>query len=220
MEVEYTGRQTVVTDELRTLAGPFLSRLEKMLGRDMSAHVVVTAEKHRQMAEVTVKSRKHELVGLSETPASLESALRQALEKAEAQAIRFKEKRATQKRLPKDEKSTVETALARPGKAKRTGLLATADSPLDEALGLQPDGAPASLAEAPARNGNSGKAAEPEPHVTRSIDAVALRPMSLEEAIKELETSNRDIFVFRDRAGLIRILHCKRNNTLELIELP
>ena len=44
--------------------------------------------------------------------------------------------------------------------------------------------------------------------------------MSLDEAVKELETRHREIFVFRDREGLLRILHCRRDHTLELIELP
>ena len=44
--------------------------------------------------------------------------------------------------------------------------------------------------------------------------------MSLEEAVKEMETRNREVFVFRDRTGLVRILHCRRDGILELIELP
>ncbi len=216
MEVEYTGRQAVVTAELRALAVPFLDRMEKMLGHDSTAHVVLTAEKNRLLAEVTVKSHAHDVVGLAESTAGPEAALRQALEKAEAQAIRFKEKRATQKRLPKDEKSVVETALERPGKAKRTALLPETDLLLDGAVGAQTDNGPA----AHAGNGASRPEQSNEPHVTRTIDAFALRPMSLEEAIKEMETRNREIFVFRDQAGLIRVLHCKRNGTLELIELP
>ncbi len=225
MVVEYTGRQAAVTEEMRVLTAPFLARMEKMLGADASAHVIVTAEKHRQIAEVTVKSRAHDIVGMCESTAGAESALRQALEKTEAQAVRFKEKRATQKRLPKDEKALVEPALARGGKAKRTALLSVAESPLDEALGLQPDGRTGTLA---AANGHRKSAPfdiaaggfSSEPHVRRSIEAVALRPMSVEEAVKELETRNREIFVFRDKAGAMCILHCRRDGSLELIELP
>ena len=223
MNVEYTGRQAVVTNEMRALTEPFLERMEKMLGQGSSAHVIVTAEKHRQIAEVTVKSRWQDLVGLCESTASPEAALRQALEKTEAQAIRFKEKRATQKRLPKDEKMLLEPALERGGKGKRTALLPTADSPLDETLGLQPDRAPGTPSSPAAAHGNgliSGSEMDTESHVTRVIDAVSLRPMSLEEAVKEMETSNRGIFVFRDKAGPLRILHCRRDGTLELIELP
>lgn len=224
MDVEYTGRQTAVTDEMRALTEPFLNRMEKMLGQGSSAHVILTAEKNRQIAEVTVKSRSHDLVGLCESLVSPEAALRQALEKAEAQAIRFKEKRTTQKRLPKDEKAVVEPALERGGKSKRTALLPTQDSPLDEALGLQSEravGVP--IASPNGKNGNGqGRHADlaTESHVTRTIDAVALRRMSLEEAVKELQTRDREIFVFRDNEGLLCILHCRRDASLELIELP
>ncbi len=227
MDVEYTGRQAVVTDEMRALTVPFLDRMQKMLGQGSSAHVIVTSEKHRQIAEVTVKTRLHDLVGLCESTASAEAALRQALEKAEAQAIRLKEKRASKSRLPKDAKAVVEPALERPGKGKRTSLLATPDSPLDAVLGIESETA-ASRQPAHEANGANGANAHPnardefdnEPHVTRTIDAVALRPTSLEEAVKELETRNREIFIFRDRAGSLRVLHCKRDGTLELIELP
>ena len=147
--------------------------------------------------------------------------MKQALEESEAQAVRFKEKRTTQHRLPKDEKVLLEPALERGGKAKRTSLLNTPDSPLDELLGIQPEIAPQTR---PAGANGTGRASDAdlatETHVTRTIDAVALRPMSLEEAVKELETRNREVFVFRDRTGLLRILHCKRDGTLELIELP
>ncbi|RRA49214.1 HPF/RaiA family ribosome-associated protein [Acidipila sp. EB88] len=231
MDVEYTGRQAVVTEEIRSLTEPYLDRMEKMLGSGGSAHVVLTTEKHRQIAEVTIKTRATDLVGLCESGVLSEAALRQTLQqalgKAEAQAIRFKEKRDTQRRLPKDEKSVVETSLERPGRAKRTSLLNSADSPLDAVLGLAPDGVgptlvqPISTKSGHAANGNGNHAEfATEPHVTRTIEAVALSPMSLEEAIKELETRNRELFVFRDKAGHICVLHCKRDGTLELVELP
>ncbi len=222
MDVEYTGRQTVVTNEMRALTVPFLDRMEKMLGNGGSAHVIVTTEKHRQIAEVTVKTRLHDLVGLCESTASAEAALRQALEKAEAQAIRLKEKRASQTRLPKDEKVVVEPALERPGKSKRTALLNTPDSPLDAVLGLEPEVAKPTNGHG--SNGHHAEMEEPrfsnEPHVTRTIDAVALRPMSLEEAVKEMATRNREVFIFRDKSSLLRVLHCRRDGMLELIELP
>lgn len=221
MDVEYTGRQTTVTDDLRALAEPALSRMEKMLGYGTSAHVVITSEKHRQIAEVTVKTHTHDLVGLSESTISSEAALRSALDKAEVQAIRFKEKRATQHRQPKDEKVIVEPALERGGKGKRTALMPTSESPMDEVLGILPDRVSEKTGEKPVASGSvdAGTFAV-EPHVRRTIDAMALRPMSLEEAVKELETRDREIFVFRDKAGLIQILHCKRDGTLEVIELP
>ena len=59
-----------------------------------------------------------------------------------------------------------------------------------------------------------------EPNVVRSSDCVALRPMSLEEALKEAALTDRDIFVFRDYVGQAMVLHRKRDGKMELIEVP
>jgi putative sigma-54 modulation protein len=59
-----------------------------------------------------------------------------------------------------------------------------------------------------------------EPHVVRSTDAVAMRPMSLEEAVKEAAFRDRDVFVFRNHAGQAMVLHRKRDGKMELIEIP
>jgi putative sigma-54 modulation protein len=57
-------------------------------------------------------------------------------------------------------------------------------------------------------------------HLVRSADAVALRPMTLEEAIKEAHFRDRDVFVFRDPNGKLMILHRMRDGKMELIEAP
>jgi putative sigma-54 modulation protein len=209
MEVEYTGRQAVVTNELRGLAELSLERVEKLAGKASSAHVILTTEKYRHTAEVTIKTRLHDIVGLCEST-SMESALRQALEKAEAQAIRGKEKLKARKRLATGEKVSVQPGLERPSKAARS-------SP-----------APANGASAQATNGSLAKpvskraaaAAAGEPHVVRSLEAIDLRPMSLEQAVKEAETRDREVFVFRDGGGQVKVLHRKRDGLMELIELP
>jgi putative sigma-54 modulation protein len=59
-----------------------------------------------------------------------------------------------------------------------------------------------------------------EPHVVRSLDSVALRPMTLEEAVKEAEFRDREVFVFRDHSGSLKVLHRKRDGKMELIEAP
>jgi putative sigma-54 modulation protein len=149
----------------------------------------------------------------------METALRAALDKAETQAIRHKKKLQTQKRLPKEEKLAAEPALARPKRTARTSAIKEEPS-----------------AEAPAKkaNGNGrGKQVLPvtvhsfpakvpiqEPHVVRSADSVALRPMTLEEAVKEAEFRDREVFVFRDHQGQVKVLHRKRDGKMELIEAP
>ena len=54
----------------------------------------------------------------------------------------------------------------------------------------------------------------------RSDDAVAMRPMTLEEAIKEARFRDRDVFVFRDPKAKVMVLHRTRDGKMELIEAP
>jgi putative sigma-54 modulation protein len=49
---------------------------------------------------------------------------------------------------------------------------------------------------------------------------VALRPLTLEEAIKEAQFRDRDVFVFRDPKGKVMVLHRTRDGKMELIEAP
>ena len=116
MLVECTGRQVAVTKPLRTLAEEGIERIARILGKITSAHVVLTAEKHRQIAEITIKTRNCTLVALCESSGSMESALRDALVKAENQATRYKDKQRTRKRQPKQEKRLEETGVARTGR--------------------------------------------------------------------------------------------------------
>jgi putative sigma-54 modulation protein len=59
-----------------------------------------------------------------------------------------------------------------------------------------------------------------EVHLVRSEDCVALRPLTLEEAIKEAHFRDRDVFVFRNPDGAVMVLHRTRDGKLELIEAP
>ena len=59
-----------------------------------------------------------------------------------------------------------------------------------------------------------------EVHLIRSDEAVAMRPMTLEEAIKEAHFKDRDVFVFRDPKGKVMVLHRTRDGKMELIEAP
>jgi putative sigma-54 modulation protein len=218
MQVEYTGRQVTVTRTLRTIAEESIERIVKILGKTTGAHVVLTAEKYRQMAEVTIKTRLHSIVATSESP-HMEIALRAALEKAETQAIRCKKKLQTKKRLPKEEKLATELPLARPKRAVRAPV--STDETLTETSAKKANGngrgkqvLPVTVHSFPA------KIPIQEPHVVRSSDSVALRPMTLEEAVKEAEFRDREVFVFRDHRGDVKVLHRKRDGKMELIEVP
>jgi putative sigma-54 modulation protein len=100
MQTEYTGRQMNVTQKLRAQATLGLERIERVVGRTAKAHIILTTEKYRQMAEVTVNTRKHGIVGMAESTV-MESALHDALDKAEKQALKHKEKIIGRKRNAK-----------------------------------------------------------------------------------------------------------------------
>jgi putative sigma-54 modulation protein len=205
MQVDYTGRQVAVTPALRLLAEEGLGRVSTILGKSIGAHVILTAEKYRQTAEITVKSKHHSLVGLCESP-SMETALRDAVCKVETQAKRLKEKVREAKRQPKQEKLVVEAPVRRNGGTVAKGKAATHATPSRK----QPAAAPVTL--------HAASAFYKEPHLVRSPDSLADRPMTVEEAVKEAECLDKEVFVFRNPAGKVNVLHRKRDGIMELIE--
>lgn len=225
MQVEYTGRQIAITPSLRRLAEEGLDRVSKVVGRSCSAHVILTEEKYRRTAEVTVQTKFQTIVGLCESPV-METALRDALAKAEVQAIKHKDKFRARTREPKDGKTAHEPELARP----RNNPMSVAALP-DVAEPILPE--PRTAAVKPANGNANGRKPAPvrvhspshgteiaEPHVVHCADCVSERPMSLDEAVKESELRDKDVFVFRDPTGDLQVLHRRRDGVMELIALP
>jgi putative sigma-54 modulation protein len=208
MDVEYTGRQTRVTKKLKLQTEAGLERIAKIVGKSGSVHVTLSTDKHRQIAEITVQTRRQKLVARCEAT-EMETALHDALDKIEQQAIRHKKKFATIKRHPKaDVKGSVEAVAGGTTTRKTVAVkVATKNSVGRKAV-------PMLVHSFPSQSPLS------EPHVVRSADSVARRPMSLEEAVKEAAFRDRDVFVFRDHEGQAMVLHRKRDGKMELIEVP
>ena len=100
MIVEYTGRRTAVTQKLKQQAEEGLATVERVSNRCTSAHIILTADKHRHIAEITVQCRNESLVASCEA-ADMEQALREALTAIEKQAIKSKERFTTVRSHPK-----------------------------------------------------------------------------------------------------------------------
>lgn len=211
MDVEYTGRQTTVTKKFKLQVEDGLARIEKIVGAAGSVHVTLSTDRYRQIAEVLVQTRSQKLVARCEAT-EMVLALRDALVKIEQQAIRHKKKTATIKRHPKAGLKAAES------EAKAEAVVpAAAKVPKVKVVAKSSAGrkaVPMLVHSFPSRSPLS------EPHVVRSTDGVALRPMSLEEAVKEAAFRDRDVFVFRDHAGKAMVLHRKRDGKMELIEVP
>jgi putative sigma-54 modulation protein len=97
MKVEFTGRQTEVPASIRALAERKLEKLALVLPGITRAHVVVTADKRRQIAEVTVHSKKIELTAES-LSSDLAVSVSDAMEKLLRQAKHYVGKRRERKR--------------------------------------------------------------------------------------------------------------------------
>jgi putative sigma-54 modulation protein len=208
MDVEYTGRQATITKKLKLQAEAGLARIAKIVGNSGSVHVILSTDKYRHIADVTVKTRHQKLVARCEAT-EMVLALRDALVTIEQQAIRQKKKFGTIKRHPKADVKGAKPEAAAPvvRKASTPVKVATKNSTGRKAVPMLVHSFPSHSPLA-------------EPHVVRSTDGVALRPMSLEEAVKEAAFRDRDVFVFRDYGGHAMVLHRKRDGKMELIEVP
>jgi len=197
MNVEYTGRQYEITPAIRKEIETGLAKIGKILGDNFEVKVILAVEKHRHKAEITISPRNHPIVGLA-VAADMLSAVNEALERIETQAVKYKGRWRTKKRQPRKkwngESSNEELAVA---------VGAT-----------PPTTVPVVVHKFPA------VARTTEAHLVRSTDSVALRPHTLEEAIKEAEFRDREVFVFRDMQGKVKVLHRKKDGKMELIEAP
>lgn len=227
MEIEYTGRQTTITKKLKTQAETGLARIAKLVGRTASAHVFLTTEKYRRIAEITLKKRGQSLVGTCEGT-EMATALHDALDRLEQQAVRHKQKRATGKRHPKADQPSIKIASLQEelvgsvdGAAeavRRRGNGAVGNGRGNGRNGHTRRSVPMVVHSFPA--GSSMRESIAEPHVVRSIDSAAIGPMTLEIAVKEAALRDRDVFVFRDPYGQPMVLHRQRDGRMELIQIP
>jgi putative sigma-54 modulation protein len=211
MEVEYTARQVKISKALREQADEGMERIARILGKSARASITFSAQKRLQFAEVTIQARLQTIVaeGKGET---LESALRQALVNAENQARRHRDRRIEGKRLPKEEKVLTAPPVARP--KSRAAQAETEAAEAKPVRSRKKASAVIAVHSFPA-----GKTVV-EPHIVASSEAIVLKPLTIEEAVKEAEFRDRDLLIFRNPAGVTFVLHRRRNGQMDLVELP
>ncbi len=218
MEVEFTARQVKISKVLKTDATEGVERIALVLGKITSAAFTFRAERHLQIVDLALKGRQYSIVSSGEAT-SQETALRNALAHAELQAQRHRAKGREQKRLPKAE-SANEPPL------RRSKVRASA--PEDTENSAASNGHKPAVARAPGKQTKAaitvhsfpGKPAVVEPHILSAAEALAIRPMTVEEAVKEAEFRDRDLLVFRNKEGDLFVLHRRRDGKMELVEIP
>jgi putative sigma-54 modulation protein len=93
MRLELTGRHIDITPGLRRLVEGKLGKLERLLNdRAVSAHAVLTREKHRHRADITLHARGEKFLHGVGASAAWEASVGQAIEKLTQQALKLKGK--------------------------------------------------------------------------------------------------------------------------------
>jgi putative sigma-54 modulation protein len=115
MIVEYTGRQFFVSEKYKAVAGEALDRIEKIVTKAVSAHVILSTDKYRKIAEITVTCKGQNLVAVCESE-DMMTGLRDALAKIEQQVIRQRQRITTSIRHPRTAglRTPVETPVSAP----------------------------------------------------------------------------------------------------------
>jgi putative sigma-54 modulation protein len=199
MNVEYTGRQFEITPAARRQVETGLEKLKKLLGANFQTHVILSVEKHRSTAEITVSVRNHApIVGLHQAT-EMSVAIGTALDKIERQAVKYKtrwksKKQKARKRQVEPLPEDISLAIAVGGDVKTAVPVKVHSFPSNVKF--------------------------TEAHIIKSSDSVSHKPLTLEEAVKECEFRDRDVFVFRDLEGRVKVLHRKKDGKMELIEAP
>jgi putative sigma-54 modulation protein len=197
MNVEYTARKYQITPTIRKEVETGLNKIRRILGDRFETKVTLAVEKRRHKAEIAIDPPNGPIVGIAQT-ADMMSAVGEALDHLQKQALKYKTKWLSKKR-----------------KAVKKFDGQSLEENLEASIGLTESTTVSVLV-----HKFPSVARTTEVHLVHAKDSVALRPMTLEEAIKEAHFRDRDVFVFRDPKGKLMILHRTREGKMELIEAP
>jgi putative sigma-54 modulation protein len=197
MKITYTGNQEALAPKQRDKFEAKLQKLSKMLDRrgEREAHVIITKVRFLNKVEITINAFDHAMVGVG-SDGDLLIAMSDALEKLEKQIIRLRAKwRDTRRHKDKE-------AIAAAEPESRAAVAPSA----------RPKPSRARKQEA---EPSTGKAA---PRVFRVNHKDGRKPMTLEEAMLEVEAS-QDYLVYHDaQSDRLTVLLRRADGNFDLIE--
>ncbi|GAC1660028.1 MAG: hypothetical protein NVS9B15_24080 [Acidobacteriaceae bacterium] len=209
MPITYSGRQFEITASHKKQAEAAYVRIQTVLGHEADSFelsVLLFAEHRSVKAEVRAEFATHKLSSQA-SAADGTAALSEALDRLTNQAHKLRSKIVGEKRHARKEQEKIERerkvqveAEQRPERVVGVG-----------AAGMQP--VPVVVHDFPAR------VRVTETHVVRAENVIAKKKMSLEEAVKEMEFRDKDIFVFRDPKGKQFVVYRTRDGRLGVVEL-
>jgi putative sigma-54 modulation protein len=216
MEMEFTARQVDISKalraKLRKQAEEGMKRIARILGATARASVIFSTQRHLQIVEVTVKVRTQTFAATGKA-AAWDGALRLAIEHIESQVGKYRERRMESKRLPKEEKVATAPPVTPRSKTRAAQAEPDEDAPNPPRSRTKSRGSVAVHSFPPPPKA-------PEPHILTSGEAFSLKPLTIEEAVKDVESRDRDLLVFHNPAGELYVLHRRRDGKIELIEIP
>jgi putative sigma-54 modulation protein len=210
MDVALTARKGKISKTLRSQAEEGMERIGRVLGKTARANITFSAQRHLQVVELTVQARTQKIAATGKAHTQ-DAALREAMAHAEHQAHRYRDRRLENKRLPKEEKVMTAPPVSRPK---------TRTDPDADAVDGKPVGLAAKARTSIAVHSFPASAAVVEPHILRNGEAIAMKPMTIEEAVKDAEFRDRDLLIFSTAAGDMFVLHRRRDGQMELVEIP
>ena len=198
MEITVTFRHVAASAPIRRHAEERIRRVAKYLHRPIDAHVILSVVKRRHAAEIVLHTDRTVLKAVEET-GDLYSAIDLAADKLEQQA----RKHTDRIRDHKDRRGTA--------RSRRAALAADAANAVpvpDVAAGaLRMD-----VIRAASVTGKRG------PQVIRT-KRLPVRPMSVEEAVMQLDLMDNDFLVFRSAAsGGVSVVYRRKDGHYGLIE--
>jgi putative sigma-54 modulation protein len=190
MRLELRGHHVDVTPGLRRFVEEKLSKLERLLNnRAVSAQAILTLEKHRHVADITLHARGERFLHGLGNSGNWESSLTQAIAKISHQAEKLKTRQKVTRRGLKAPTPDVSAPIPKAPRAKKAAAAGAVGKP-------------------------TGRA----PRMLRA-SRETIKPMSVEDAAREVEAGGDGVIIFRNADSLvISVLYRRRNGELALVE--
>jgi putative sigma-54 modulation protein len=196
MKISYTGRHEAFPSKARAKFEAKLQKLSKMIDRrgEKEGHVILSQERFLQKVEITVNAWDHSMVGVG-SDTDLVVAANDALEKLEKQVLKLRNKWRDTKRH-KDKGAAPGPALVQSPASTSRGKKAKIQAAQRKSAGSQ--SGPRKIFRVNHNNGS--------------------KPMTLEEAMLEMEES-QDYMVYRDaQTERVQVLMRRPDGHFDLIE--
>jgi putative sigma-54 modulation protein len=200
MKISYTGKSEEIPPRQRTKLEAKLQKLSKVLERrgEKEAHVVLTQERFLHKVEITINAWDHALVGIA-TDADIAVAAHEAIDRLEKQLLKLRARWRDTTRV-RDKEADGEKASASLHAVPPAASQAKPAKPVSNAK----------------QSASAKKAARKQ--VFRVNHSEGTKPMTLEEAMLEMEASE-DYLVYRDaQTDRLTVLMRRPDGHFDLIE--